>query len=1197
MLIRTLCTCGLLLGGLQFLRGAPGDVDGSFASSADREVTAVAVQPDGKIVIGGAFGTVNGVTRNRLARLNGNGSLDTTFNPGPNGSVYCVAAQTDGAVVVGGDFTSLGVYVRSRIARISAGGTVDGVFDPGANGIVRAIAVQNDGKIVIGGDFTQIGTVTRNRLARLNPDGSLDTSFDPNVNETVYSIALQADGRIVIAGSFTTVGNARRNHVARLTPVGTVDGSFNVNVGTGLFTAVYCTAVQADGKVLIGGSFTNVGNAARNRLARINANGTLDGAFAPDVDSWVNSMAVQADGRIVIAGLFGNVNGAVRRHVARLTVGGAVDAGFVAHTDDHVYGLALQGDGAVLIAGLFETAAGAARSRVARIENNAAVETLTAVTANQVRWLRGGTAPETHAVVFSVSGNNGVTWTELGSGQRIPGGWQFNGGAVPVNGLLRARARTSGGFGNGSGGWVEKIQTISLPAVVTQPASDVMVTSVTLNGTVNARGVDRDVVFEYGTTTAYGSTVAAAPPVVSGDVVTPVSAMVSGLLPHTRYHFRALAGSAMGGSAGANGSFVTSNRLPTPVDDSAVVLPGAVVTLLVTANDVDADGDALTITAFTQPPATAGKVARSGSALVFTATAGFTGADFTYTVSDGFGGTATAAVALTLGNSTIDPATVNIASEGVTYPVDVAANGFWSAAETLPWVTVVPVSGAGGGTVQVTVLPNEAKAARSGTVTIAGKTHTINQAGVLLPALAPPPVVPDAIVSGAFSLTVPTLNFPVKYTVTKMPPGLSINHATGLISGQPTAAGTYDLTVKAANAAGTSNTITFTILVAALDANVVGTYHGIIGNHADINGNLGSRFELTTTGKGTYTGKIISGAVTRAFAGSLIITLADPLHPRCLVTLPRAGTTALTLDVVLDGTANRFGGTLTDGAATLPVAAWRNVWSAANKASAFRTLHTFCLEQSNPDAGLPWGHGYGSFTVAENTGVMTVAGRLADGNAVTTATFVGPQGEVILYQSLYGGRGSFHGVLTVTAGATPADNTLAGGGIWFKLPSLPVSTETVFRAGFAPTAIGIDGAAYATPAPGAVVLGLPNVGDNARLSFTGGGLEDEVKEFSMDFSLLNPSATGLTSIATFPAANPNRVSLKVNSATGIFTGAFTLLDATPTLNRTVLLQGQIVKRPGGAQGCGFALLPKLPVPPETTANSPKRSVRIELGAK
>jgi hypothetical protein len=744
---------------------------------------------------------------------------------------------------------------------------------------------------------------------------------------------------------------------------------------------------------------------------------------------------------------------------------------------------------------------------------------------------------------------------------------------------------------------VGKTQTVSLPAVVTQAASDVMVTSAKLNGTVNARGVDRDVIFEYGTTTAYGSTAAAVPPVVSGDVVTPVSAVLGGLMPHTRYHFRVLASSAMGGSAGVNGSFVTSNRVPAPVDDGAVVLPGAVVTLPVTANDLDADGDTLTITAFTQPPATAGKVTRAGSALVFTATAGFTGANFTYTVSDGFGGTATAAVALTLGNSAIDPMVVNIASGGGTYPVDVTSNGFWSVAEKLAWVTMAPVNGAGGGTVQVTVLPNAAKAARSGTVTIAGKTHTINQAGVLLPALAPPPLVPDAIVSGAFSLTVPTLNFPVKYTVTKMPPGLSIDHATGVISGQPTAAGTYDLTVKAANAAGTSNTVTFTIAVAALPGNVVGTYHGIIENHADINGNLGSRFEVTTTGKGTYTGKIISGAVAQSFAGSLIITPADPLHPRIVAVLPRAGMAALTLDVVLDEVANTLGGTLTDGSATLPVMAWRNVWSAAKKASAFKTLHTFCLEQGNADPDLPWGYGYGSFTVAENTGVLTVAGKLADGNAVTTATFIGPQGEVILYQSLYGGRGSFHGVLTVTAGATPADNTLAGAGTWFKLPSLPVSTETVFRGGFAPTPIGIDGAAYPAPAPGAVVMGLPNVADNARLSFTGGGLEDEAKEFSIDFNLLNPSATGLTSVATFPLANPNRVTLNVNSATGIFTGSFTLPDATPALNRTVLLQGQIVKRPGGVRGCGFALLPKLPVPPQTSATSPKRSVRIELGAK
>src|SRR5439155_1175455 len=87
---------------------------------------------------------------------------------------------------------------------------VDGC-DPGANSSVRAVALQPDGKILLGGDFTTlggggIGHTARSRLGRLNPDGTLENSFNPGANSTVQALAVQADGKIVAGGSFTTLG-------------------------------------------------------------------------------------------------------------------------------------------------------------------------------------------------------------------------------------------------------------------------------------------------------------------------------------------------------------------------------------------------------------------------------------------------------------------------------------------------------------------------------------------------------------------------------------------------------------------------------------------------------------------------------------------------------------------------------------------------------------------------------------------------------------------------------------------------------------------------------------------------------------------------------------------------------------------------------------------------------------------------------
>ena len=144
-------------------------------------------------------------------------------------AVRVVVVQSDGKTLIGGDFTSLSpnggsAVTRNRIARLNPDGTVDAAFDPNADGIIRSIAVQSDGTILAGGDFSSIGGQTRNHIARLDAvTGSADP-FNPNANGFVDAIAVQADGKILIGGGFSTVlGVARTtSHVlimaARSTP-------------------------------------------------------------------------------------------------------------------------------------------------------------------------------------------------------------------------------------------------------------------------------------------------------------------------------------------------------------------------------------------------------------------------------------------------------------------------------------------------------------------------------------------------------------------------------------------------------------------------------------------------------------------------------------------------------------------------------------------------------------------------------------------------------------------------------------------------------------------------------------------------------------------------------------------------------------------------------------------------------------------
>src|SRR5205807_4873342 len=122
---------------------------------------------------------------------------------------------------------------RNYIARLDATTGLADSFDPNANGQVDSIAVQADGKILAGGDFSgpnSIGGQTRNYIARLDATTGLADSFDPNANGPVFSIAVQADGKILAGGSFTSIGGQTRSRIARLETDGRLDQTLNLSI-------------------------------------------------------------------------------------------------------------------------------------------------------------------------------------------------------------------------------------------------------------------------------------------------------------------------------------------------------------------------------------------------------------------------------------------------------------------------------------------------------------------------------------------------------------------------------------------------------------------------------------------------------------------------------------------------------------------------------------------------------------------------------------------------------------------------------------------------------------------------------------------------------------------------------------------------------------------------------------------------------
>jgi uncharacterized delta-60 repeat protein len=346
-----------------------------FDPNANGAIQVVVVQPDGKILLGGAFTTLspNGgaaVTRNRIARLNPDGTLDTAFNPNANDDVGAIALQADGKILVGGDsygFTNIGGQPRKYIARLDATTGLADSFNPKADNDVNAIVVQADGKILAGGQFSSIGGQTRNCIARLDATTGLADSFDPNANGSVAAIAVQADGKILAGGGFFKIGGQRRNYIARLDATTGLADSFDPSANNDVNAIV----VQADGKVLAGGGFSGIGEQPRNNIARLDATTGLADSFNPKkhgVIGDVYSIALQADGKILVGGGFTIDFGQSRNYVDRLETDGRLDqALFLSTLGKFVVATAVQPDGKILIGGRFITVLDVARNNIARL--------------------------------------------------------------------------------------------------------------------------------------------------------------------------------------------------------------------------------------------------------------------------------------------------------------------------------------------------------------------------------------------------------------------------------------------------------------------------------------------------------------------------------------------------------------------------------------------------------------------------------------------------------------------------------------------------------------------------------------------------------------------------------------------------------------------------------------------------------------
>ena len=344
------------------------DTKFNIGSWLDHVATSLAIQPDGKILIGGWFSSYQWVAANRLLRLNKDGSRDTSFDGQGSNSFYGITnilVQTNGKIIIMGDFTTYDGQPANKIVRLNCDGKRDYSFDiwAGFNGYISGIKQATGGKLIAWWYFTSFSGDSANRIIRLNADGSRDTSFAMGdwFNNSVSSVLLQADWKILVVGSFATYNGQSVGKIVRINQDGSLDTGFDGSTfwsyyGSLQYNSIQSLFLQTDWKIVIWGQ-TSVNNWVTWQFVflRLNTDGSTDTNF--DVwsgfDAGIIASLTQIDGKIIFVGQFTKYRGDYVNRIIRLNADRTRDTSFSLGNglDSSVVSTSIQSDGKIIVAG------------------------------------------------------------------------------------------------------------------------------------------------------------------------------------------------------------------------------------------------------------------------------------------------------------------------------------------------------------------------------------------------------------------------------------------------------------------------------------------------------------------------------------------------------------------------------------------------------------------------------------------------------------------------------------------------------------------------------------------------------------------------------------------------------------------------------------------------------------------------------
>jgi uncharacterized delta-60 repeat protein len=342
-----------------------GEVDPSFMAESRLGILnfislhAIAIQPNGKIIIGGSVASGVDSIHAYCKRINTDGSTDGTFNPGAKSTVInTISIQSNGKIILSGFYKNNSIqkpYSINTLERIDADGSNDVTLinyraTEGVEFNNYTTSIQSDGKIILGGTFRH----PQSGITRLNSDGAVDIHFNEvtGANGRISTLVKQSNGKFLIAGSFSSYNGVGCKRFTRINADGSLDTKFNEQVDA-IDASINCIALQSDQKIIMGGAFTLSNRTQFNNIVRLHANGTGDATFNTGnvILGNILSINIQADDKILISGTLTSYNGMSVNGIIRLNKDGSLDPAFVLDTSipsNHLLSK-LQHDGKILI--------------------------------------------------------------------------------------------------------------------------------------------------------------------------------------------------------------------------------------------------------------------------------------------------------------------------------------------------------------------------------------------------------------------------------------------------------------------------------------------------------------------------------------------------------------------------------------------------------------------------------------------------------------------------------------------------------------------------------------------------------------------------------------------------------------------------------------------------------------------------------